>query len=185
MAVKGDLPYTESWVIQHILAYVTTLPLMWISTMTVLVWIHRVTYSHIWYEGGASDVTCTWRVRKKAIFAPCPLSLDYKTAAHLILRVEPPCLPACTSHKHPILINQFLAYHFVSLTEFLLHLETKNQSLSKSRHHVNDSTLKNHGFKSCCGFRLHLSQRSFHFRNWADFMAVTQATVFKRALCLG
>ena len=23
---------------------------------------------------------------------------------------EPPCLPACISHKHPILINQFLAY---------------------------------------------------------------------------
>ena len=29
---------------------------------------------------------------------------------HQILGAEPPCLPACISHKCPILINLFLAY---------------------------------------------------------------------------
>ena len=36
---------------------------------------------------------------------PFPLSFDYKHVTHLILGPEPPCLPACIPHKHPILIN--------------------------------------------------------------------------------
>lgn len=43
-----------------------------------------------------------------------PLPLDDKTVAHQILGAELPCLPTCISHKCPILINLFLAYHFVS-----------------------------------------------------------------------
>ena len=43
---------------------------------------------------------------------PSPRSFDYKNAACLILRAEPPCLPACILHKHPILVNLLLAYHF-------------------------------------------------------------------------
>ena len=45
---------------------------------------------------------------------PCPRPLDDKSVAHQILGAELPCLPACTSHKRPILINLFLDYHFVS-----------------------------------------------------------------------
>ena len=42
------------------------------------------------------------------------LPLDYKNVAHLILGSESPCLPACITCKRLILINLFLAYHFVS-----------------------------------------------------------------------
>ena len=42
--------------IQHILAYVTALLLIWISTRTVLVWPHRVKYSLTQYKGRASDI---------------------------------------------------------------------------------------------------------------------------------
>ena len=70
-----------------------------------------------------------------------PLPLDNKTVAHWILGPEPPCLPACISHKHPILISLFLAHYFVSrwIPSAWSH---KNLNLSKSRHWVNDSILK-------------------------------------------
>ena len=58
-----------------------------------------------------------------------------------MLRAEPPCLPACISHKRPILINVFLAYP-LSLAEFLLRGGIKNLNLSESRHRVSDSNLK-------------------------------------------
>ena len=50
----------------------------------------------------------------RELFSPSPLSLDYKNVAHLILRAELPSLPACPSHRRPILINLSLAYHIVS-----------------------------------------------------------------------
>ena len=40
---------------------------------------------------------------------PPPLPLNDETVAHLILRADSLCRPACLSHKHPILINLFLA----------------------------------------------------------------------------
>ena len=45
---------------------------------------------------------------------PPPLPLDAKAVAHLILGAEPPRLPACLFHKLPMLIDLFLAYHFIS-----------------------------------------------------------------------
>ena len=47
-------------------------------------------------------------------------------------------LPACISHKRPILIIVLLSIT-LPLTEFLLHWDTKNLSLQKSRHQVSDS----------------------------------------------
>ena len=41
-------------------------------------------------------------------------SWGYKNAVCPIPEAEPPRPPACISHKRPILINLFLAYHFVS-----------------------------------------------------------------------
>ena len=38
------------------------------------------------------------------------LCLDYKYVVHIILGAEPPRLPTCVPHKHPILINVSLAY---------------------------------------------------------------------------
>ena len=61
------------------------------------------------YKGGGT----TYERGRGSLFPP-PLHLDYKIVAHLILEAEPPSLPVCISHKHPILINLFLAYHFVS-----------------------------------------------------------------------
>ena len=100
---------------QHILASVPTLLLTWISTITVLVWPHRIKYSFTQYRG-ASEVSLasTRRRRKKVVFSPSLLSLDYKNVAQLILRAELPCLPICIPYKCPILINAFLAYYFVS-----------------------------------------------------------------------
>ena len=34
---------------------------------------------------------------------------DYKNVALFVLRAARPCLPACTSHRHPVLINLFFA----------------------------------------------------------------------------
>ncbi len=80
------------------------------------------------YEGGANDVSLEEkRMRKKSVFSPPPL--DYKNVAHLMLGAEPPCLPTCIPHKGPILINLFLAYHFVSplIPSVLRHEEPEPQ----------------------------------------------------------
>ena len=71
----------------------------------------------------------TQRRRKKAVFPPPPLSLAYKNVAQLILGAEPPCLPACTFHKHLILISLFLAYRFVycEIPSVLRHKEPQTQ----------------------------------------------------------
>ena len=42
-----------------------------------------------------------------------PLPLDDKTVTYL--GAEFPCLPTCTSHKHPILINLLLAYKKIKI----------------------------------------------------------------------
>lgn len=107
----------------------------WISTMTVLVWPYRVKYSLTPYRGAT-----TQRKRKRQSFLTS-LPLDYKTVIHLILGAEPPCLPACISHKRPILINLFLAYHFV------FHwipsvLRNKEPEPSKCGYQVSDSNIK-------------------------------------------
>ena len=67
-----------------------------------------------------------------------PLSLDNKTVAHQILGADPPCLPSCICHKHPIIISLFLAYHFVS---YWIPSARRNEepNLSNSRHWVSDS----------------------------------------------
>ena len=130
-----------------IFAYVTTLLLIWISTMTIVVWPCRVQYSLTGYQGGAP----TGRKRKKVVFSPSPLSLDYKNIGHLFLGAEPPHLPTCIPHKHPILIILFLVYHFVScwIPSVLSHKEPEAQS---ARQQVNDSNLgKNCGSKSQTG----------------------------------
>ena len=100
---KGGARIIHEPEIQRILVYVTIFLLIGVSTLTVLVWPHRVKYSSTWYKGGANDVSLmsTWRMRKKAVFSCSPFSLDHKNAAHLILGAEPPCLPACIPHKHP------------------------------------------------------------------------------------
>ena len=92
------------------------------------------------YEGGAKAVSLasTRRKRKKAVF-PLPLSLDSRNVAHLLPRAAPPHLPACIPHKHPTLVNLFLAYHFVS-RRIPSELDTKSLNLRKSRHQVSDST---------------------------------------------
>ena len=126
----GTLITQKPEMIQHILAYVTTLLLIWMSAMTVLIWLYGIKYPLTWYKGRANDIslTSTQRTRKKAVFSPSPLSLDYKNVAHLILKAELLCLPACISHKHPIL-NLLHAYHFVSpwITFVLRHKEPDPQ----------------------------------------------------------
>ena len=73
--------------------------------------------------------------------------------ADLILGAESPCLPACISHKHPVLINLFLAYHFVScwILSVLRHKEPEPQYAQTT------GWVKNHGSTSQPGFRLGLS----------------------------
>ena len=59
--------------------------------------------------------TPSQRKRKKVVFSPSSFFLfDYKNIACLVLRAEPSCLPACILHKHPVLINLLLTYHFAS-----------------------------------------------------------------------
>ena len=102
--------------ILYILAYVTTLLLIGISTVIVPVWPHRFKYSLTNYEGGDNDVSMTSTPLEKeeeAVLSLSLLSLDYKNVAHLLLRAEPSHLPACLPHKCPIL-NLFLADHFAS-----------------------------------------------------------------------
>lgn len=109
----GDPHYKETWNNSTYFSLdVTTIQLIWISTMTVLVWPHRVRYCLTGYQGGSNDVSLrsTRRMRKKSGFSLSLLSSDYKNVA---LGPEPPLLPARIPHKHPILINKFLAYHFV------------------------------------------------------------------------
>ena len=90
----GNSHYMETWANStYITAHVTILLLIWVSTLTVLVWPHRAKYSLTQYERGAKDVrlTSTCRMRK-VVFFPSPLSLDYKNVAHIILRAKPACL---------------------------------------------------------------------------------------------
>ena len=56
-------------------------------------------------------------------------------------------LPACISHKRPILIIVLLSIT-LPLTEFLLHWDTMNLSFSKSRHQVSDFNEKIVGLSS-------------------------------------
>ena len=117
---------------QHNLAQVTTPLLIGTSTTTVLVAPHKVKYVLTQNEEGAGDVSLTLpstrRVRKVDFPSP-PRSLDHKTVAHLILGPEPPCLPACIPHKHPVCINRFLAYPLVSrsIPSVLRHKEPELQ----------------------------------------------------------
>ena len=87
----------------------TALLLIWISTVTVLVWLYGVKYSLTDTEEEPLLEERGWG----GLFPP-PLPLEDKTVAHLILGTEPPCLLACISHKHPILINLYPAYPFFS-----------------------------------------------------------------------
>ena len=102
--------------IQHTLAYVTTLLLIWISTNTVLFWPHSVKHSLTQHKREASGVSLMsiQRKREKAVSSHTPFSLDYKNVAHIILGAEPLFLPACIPYKHYIFINLFLDHRFVS-----------------------------------------------------------------------
>ena len=96
----------------------------------VLVWPHRIRYSLTRYQGRDSDVSLTSNQgMSERDLSPSSLSLDYKNATHLIIEAKPPCLPACISHKCPILINLFLAYHSVScwISSALRHKESEPQ----------------------------------------------------------
>ena len=65
---------------------------------------------------------------------PTPTPLGGENCSPLILRAEPSCLSTCITHKPPISINLFLAYHFVS-------------------HRVSDSGLNNVGSSPSLGSR--------------------------------
>ena len=39
---------------------------------------------------------------------------DYKNEALYVFRATLPCMQACISHKRPMLINSFFAYHLAS-----------------------------------------------------------------------
>ena len=69
------------------------------------------------YQGGATTPRKDegFYPYQESYYSQFPLPLDDKSVAHRILRAEPPWLPTYTSHKHPILINIFLDYRFVSL----------------------------------------------------------------------
>ena len=141
-----------------------TLPLIWMSSMTVLVWPHGVKYAHTWYKGEARDarLTSTGRMRKKVVFSPSPLPLDYKTVAHLILRAKPPHLPSCSSHKYLIFITLFHAYHFVSCWIHSVPRHKEPAPLrSDTRWVILIKKKKKKGFKSQSGFWLGSSQRYF------------------------
>ena len=72
----------------------------------------------------------------------CPLSLDCKYVAYLILGAEPPCLPACIPHKCPILINLFLDYQTSRQTNKQRHvtlLALMCSNLHKEEAHFNPS----------------------------------------------
>ena len=75
------------------------------------------------------DSHSSTRRMKKAVFSHSPLPLDYKTVAPLILGAAPPRLPACISHKCPILRNRCLACHCVSywIPSVLRHKESEAQ----------------------------------------------------------
>ena len=103
-------------------------------------WPCRVKYSFTGYQGGAT----TGRKRKRQ--SSCT-PLNDKTVPHLILWAEPPCLPACISHKYPILFLPITLF----LAEFFLHWVTKNLNLSKFRYRVSDSNLKTMGSRSNLG----------------------------------
>ena len=54
------------------------------------------------------------KMRKKLVFSPPHFFFDYKNVAQFVLGAVLPCLPACISHKHPMLINSLFACHFTS-----------------------------------------------------------------------
>ena len=98
----GDTHYMETWDDSTYFSNVTTLLLIWISTMTVPVWPHRVKYSLTGCKGEATDISLmsTRRMRKKAVVFPFALIWDYKNVAHLILGQSFfPCLLTCIPHR--------------------------------------------------------------------------------------
>lgn len=60
-----------------------------------------------------SECWKTWRMRKKVVFSPSPLSFTYKSVASRVLGEAPPCLPTWISHQHPMLID-VLTCHYAS-----------------------------------------------------------------------
>ena len=66
-------------------------------------------------KGGTNEVSLDIYPRmRKVIFFPVHFFLDNKNIALLVLRAALPCLPACISHRHPMLIKSLFACHFAS-----------------------------------------------------------------------
>ena len=69
-------------------------------------------------------------------WSPPPFfSFDYKNVALIVLRAALPCLTACISRKHPMLIYSFFVHCLVSLW-ILSVMRQKNPSFSRSWHQV-------------------------------------------------
>ena len=137
----------------NILSRCHPLLLIWRSTTTLVLCPHRVRYS------------LTKELPKNEEEAPTPLGLY--NFAHLILGAEPPRLPACISHKHPVLINLSLAYPFVSrwIPSAQRHKESELQWVQTPGEwfSLKQTNGKKCGFKTQFGFRLRSSQWCFSF----------------------
>ena len=69
-------------------------------------------------------------------WSPPPFfSFDYKNVALIVLRAALPCLTACISRKHPMLIYSFFVHCLVSLW-ILSVVRQKNPSFRRSWHQV-------------------------------------------------
>ena len=88
-------------------------------------------------KGGTNDVSLNVypKMRKKVVFSPPRFSFGYKNVVLFVLGAVLPCLPACISHKHPMLINSHFVYHFASRWILSASRQT-NLSFSRSWHQV-------------------------------------------------
>ena len=77
--------------------------------MTVLITPYRV-------KGGTNDagLDVYAKMRKKLVFSPPHIFFDYTNVSECILGAVLPCLPACSCHKHSMLINSLIACNFTS-----------------------------------------------------------------------
>ena len=88
-----------------------------------------------WVSHIASRFFTTWVMKiwcllheweRRQSFPPLTpkFSFDYKNVAHLFPEAAPSCLLTCILHKHSVLINLLLTYHFASRSLNSLWLET-------------------------------------------------------------
>ena len=121
--------------IYYILVYITAFLL--ISTVSWQSWFDylgkRKSPTH--HGGGNDDWSLMSRMRKKVVFSPPCFFFDYKNVALIVLRAALPCLTACISRKHPMLIYSFFVHCLVSLW-ILSVMRQKNPSFSRSWHQV-------------------------------------------------